>query len=160
MVSNVAGWHTCMALQVEEEFVKDAGGDLAEEWSPWSRAWHCPEAASHSLIRPSLPASADTITWPEHARAHTLLAQPSRYLCTPLPPAHDFGRWGAPDIEFLQLCDVLVCELREQSNQASDICDCMHFVEGLVEDKKQGSRSDGEDSSMQTWEASAMAGAQ
>ena len=40
------------------------------------------------------------------------------------------------------------------------ICVSMHVEEGLVEDKKQGSRSDGDDSSMQTWEASAMDGAQ
>ena len=40
------------------------------------------------------------------------------------------------------------------------ICVSMHFVEGLVEGKKRRSRSNGDDSSMQTWEASAMDGAQ
>ena len=54
---------------------------------PWRRAWHCPEGASHSLIRPSLPASAETMVRPEQAKAHTLLAQPSRCLCTPVLPA-------------------------------------------------------------------------
>ncbi len=137
-----------------EEFVKDAGADFAEEGSPWSRAWHCPEAASHSLIRPSLPASADTITWPEHARAHTLLAQPSRYLCAPLLPAHDCCWKDAPVAETLQLCDDMICELHDQSNQASDMCDCMHACcRGLSCTNQE---ANGDDSSMQTCEASAM----
>ena len=49
-----------------------------QQASPWSKAWHCPEAASQSLIRPSLPASADTIVCPAQARAQMLLAQPSK----------------------------------------------------------------------------------
>ena len=56
---------------------------------PCSSARHFPVAASHSLIRPGLLVSADTMSCPsaEHVRAHMLLLHPSRCLCTPVRPA-------------------------------------------------------------------------